>query len=58
MEMEKLKESTAAVEAYCVKCHEKREMKGAKQITMKNGKPAVVGSCPTCSTRMFRVGVK
>ena len=28
------------MEAYCVKCRGKKEMKDAKAITMKNGKPA------------------
>ena len=28
------------MEAYCVKCRVKKEMKDAKAITMKNGKPA------------------
>jgi len=23
---------------------------------MKNGKPAIKGTCPTCSTSMFRIG--
>ena len=27
------------VQAYCVKCRVKKEMKDAKKITMKNGKP-------------------
>ncbi len=31
-------------------------MKKAKAITMKNGKPANQGVCPTCGTRMFRIG--
>ena len=44
------------VEAYCLKCREKREMKDPKAITMKNGKPATEGSCPVCSTRMFKIG--
>jgi hypothetical protein len=44
------------VEAYCVKCRAKREMKDAKSITMKNGKPATQGVCPTCGTKMFRIG--
>ena len=44
------------VEAYCVKCREKREMKDAKQITMKNGKPAVQGKCPVCGTTMNKIG--
>jgi len=41
---------------YCVKCRDKREMQGTSAITMKNGKPAVKGTCPTCSTKMFRIG--
>ena len=28
------------MQAYCVKCRVKREMKDSKAITMKNGKPA------------------
>jgi len=41
------------MEAYCVKCRAKREMKDAKSITMKNGKPATQGVCPTCGTKML-----
>ena len=44
------------MEAYCVKCRAKREMKDAKPITMKNGKPATQGVCPVCGTKMFRIG--
>lgn len=44
------------MEAYCVKCRAKKEMKDAKAITMKNGKPATQGVCPTCGTKMFRIG--
>ena len=44
------------MEAYCLKCRTKREMKGAKPITMKNGKPATEGNCPECGTRMFKIG--
>ena len=44
------------VEAYCVKCKAKKDMKNAKAITMKNGKPATQGACPTCGTKMFRIG--
>ncbi|MEE8179283.1 MAG: DUF5679 domain-containing protein [Nitrosopumilaceae archaeon] len=42
--------------AYCVKCRTKREMKEPKSITMKNGRPATKGICPTCGTKMFRIG--
>jgi len=41
---------------YCVKCRTKREMASAKAVTMKNGKPATKGTCPTCNTTMFRIG--
>ncbi|MDO8716616.1 MAG: DUF5679 domain-containing protein [Dehalococcoidales bacterium] len=42
--------------AYCLKCRTKREMKNARKITMKNGKPAVQGVCPVCGVKMFRIG--
>ncbi len=44
------------VEAYCVKCKAKREMKGAKEVTMKNGKKAKTGTCEVCGTKMFKIG--
>ncbi len=44
------------MEGYCVKCKSRREMKNAKAVTMKNGKPATEGVCPTCGTKMFKIG--
>jgi NAD-dependent SIR2 family protein deacetylase len=44
------------VEAYCVKCKQKREMKDVKEVSMKNGKKARTGTCPECGTKMFRIG--
>lgn len=44
------------MQAYCMKCRMTREMKDAKVITMKNGKPATKGSCSVCGTKMFRIG--
>lgn len=44
------------MEAYCVKCKAKKEMKNPQKVTMKNGKPATTGTCPTCGTKMFRIG--
>jgi hypothetical protein len=44
------------MEAYCLKCREKREMLNAAAVTMKNGKPATQGSCPVCGTRMYKIG--
>ena len=43
------------MQGYCVKCKTKREIKGAKSITMKNGKPATQGTCPVCSTKMITI---
>jgi len=51
-----IKKGGELMQAYCVKCKAKREMKDAKAITMKNGKPATQGVCPTCGTKMFRIG--
>jgi len=44
------------MQAYCVKCRAKKKMINPKSITMKNGKPATQGTCPTCGTKMFIIG--
>jgi hypothetical protein len=44
------------VQAYCVKCKTKREMKNPKKVKMKNGKPATKGECPKCGTTLYRIG--
>jgi hypothetical protein len=41
---------------YCMKCREKREMKDAKPVKMKNGKPATKGVCHKCGTKMYKIG--
>ena len=41
--------SFTMTEGYCVKCRTKREMKGTSSVTLKNGKPATKGTCPTCN---------
>ncbi|MCE5191275.1 MAG: DUF5679 domain-containing protein [Actinomycetia bacterium] len=46
----------AAKEGYCVKCKAKREIKDPEDITMKNGRPATKGTCPTCGTKIFKIG--
>ena len=43
------------MEAYCVKCKAKKEMKDAKQVKMKNGRSAMKGRCPTCGTGLYRI---
>jgi hypothetical protein len=39
-----------------MKCRAKVEIKSPKSITMKNGRPATQGACPTCGTKVFRIG--
>lgn len=45
-----------AIEAYCVKCKAKKEMKDPVEGTMKNGKPITKGKCPDCGTTICRIG--
>jgi len=42
-------------EGYCVKCREKREMNGAKEVDMKGGRRAMQGICSVCGTKMFKI---
>jgi len=49
-------ERGGSIEAYCLKCRSKREIKYPETITMKNGRPATQGTCPVCGTKMFRIG--
>jgi hypothetical protein len=39
-----------------MKCRTKVEIKNARSIKMKNGKPATQGVCPKCGTKVFRIG--
>ena len=42
-------------EGYCVKCKAKKEIINPVEETMKNGRKAIKGKCPTCSTVMFKI---
>ncbi len=42
-------------EGYCVKCKAKKEISNAVEETMKNGRKAIKGKCPTCGTVMFKI---
>ena len=42
-------------EGYCVKCKAKKEIIGGVEETMKNGRKAIKGKCPTCGTVMFKI---
>ena len=44
------------MEAYCMRCKAKKEMKNPKTVTMKNGRKATTGTCSVCSTKMFKIG--
>jgi DNA-directed RNA polymerase subunit RPC12/RpoP len=44
------------MQAYCMKCRKKVEVKNPKSVTMKNGRPATQGVCPGCGTKVFRIG--
>jgi hypothetical protein len=44
------------MEGYCLKDKKKVEMQDPQPITMKNGKPATVGTCPICGTKIYRIG--
>jgi len=44
------------MQAYCVKCKAKREIKNPKQVTMRNGRKATNGICPKCGTGVYRIG--
>jgi hypothetical protein len=46
------------VEAYCVKCKAKREMKDAQNVKMKTGRDALQGKCETCGTGMYKILAK
>jgi len=44
------------ISAYCMKCKAKQDMVKPVKVTMKNGKPAMQGTCPVCKTKLFRIG--
>ncbi len=44
------------MEAYCFKCRTKRTVSNPQAVTLKNGRPATKGSCPSCGTTLFRIG--
>jgi len=45
------------VTGYCVYEKKKnREIKNPKQIKLKNGRPAIKGTCASCGKQIFRIG--
>ncbi len=47
---------SSELQAYCVKCREKREMLDPVPVFTKKAQPATRGRCPECGTKMFRMG--
>ncbi|MDR3136737.1 MAG: DUF5679 domain-containing protein [Coriobacteriales bacterium] len=39
-------------EAYCVKCKSKKEMQDVQEVTSKNGRPMLKGTCPSCGGKL------
>jgi hypothetical protein len=44
----------AIIEAYCLKCKQKRTMQDARRIVTRNGRFAMEGTCPVCGTKLMR----
>ncbi len=44
------------VQAYCVKERKKVDMDAPEEVTMKNGRKAVKGKCPSCGNSLFKIG--
>lgn len=44
------------MQAYCVKCRSKKEMKDPKSITMKNGRPPLKEHAPYVALRCSELG--
>jgi hypothetical protein len=42
-------------EAFCMKEKAKREMNGAAEVQMKNGRRALQGTCTSCGTKLFKI---
>lgn len=42
------------MQAYCMKCRAKREIKNPQKTTMTNGRNALKGVCSVCGTKMFK----
>jgi hypothetical protein len=42
-------------EGYCFKCKTKKEIADGVEETMKNGRKAIKGKCPTCGIVMFKI---
>lgn len=46
---------TIDTDAYCVKCKEKRDLKGATVRVSDSGRRMAMGNCPVCGTKINRI---
>jgi hypothetical protein len=44
------------MQGYCMKCREKRDLKDAQAVTLKNGRAATQGTCASCGTKVTVMG--
>lgn len=47
-------EQNIQIEAYCVRCRQKRAVQHARRIVTRNGRNAIEGTCPVCNAKLFR----
>jgi len=43
-------------EAFCLRCRLNQKIRASAEVTLMNGHPATVGTCPVHGTRVFRLG--
>ena len=48
--------TNTVLDAYCVRCREKRPLKDPEPVFTAGGRPATRGTCPVCGTTLFRMG--
>jgi Domain of unknown function (DUF5679) len=42
-------------QAYCVKERKKRDLSHPREVTFKNGRKALQGTCASCGTKLFKI---
>ena len=49
-------QEVSGMQGYCMKCREKRDVKDAQPVTLKNGRAATQGACSVCGTKITILG--
>jgi len=47
--------TTPNTTAFCVKCRATKEIVDPRPVTLKNGRPSLQGTCPTCGMKLVRI---